>query len=101
MIYWSITDDMTRRLTGTATPTWRDPAPGGHFGASPVGRIERLMAGRTVVVVVAHRMRTVQRADRVAFLDGGRVVEEGDHEELVRRVGRYADFFHVGAVSSR
>lgn len=100
MIYWSITDDMTRRLTGTATPTWRDPAPGGHFGASPVGRIERLMAGRTVVVV-AHRMRTVQRADRVAFLDGGRVVEEGDHEELVRRVGRYADFFHVGAVSSR
>jgi ABC-type transporter Mla maintaining outer membrane lipid asymmetry ATPase subunit MlaF len=99
MIYWSMTDDMTRRLTGTATPTWRDP-PRRSLRASPVGRIERLMAGRTVVMV-AHRMRTVQRADRVAFLDGGRVVEEGDHEELVRRVGRYADFFHVGAVSSR
>ncbi|MFS1302609.1 hypothetical protein ACLWA8_26235 [Streptosporangium longisporum] len=95
-----MTDDMTRRLTGTATPTWRDLAPGGHFGASPVGRIERLMAGRTVVMV-AHRMRTVQRADRIAFLDGGRVVEEGDHEELVRRSGRYTDFLHGDAVTSR
>ena len=38
--------------------------------------IERLMAGRTVVMV-AHRMRTVRRADRVVFLDGGRIVEAG------------------------
>jgi ATP-binding cassette, subfamily B, bacterial IrtB/YbtQ len=56
--------------------------------------IERLMAGRTVVMV-AHRMRTVQRADRVVFLDGGRIVEEGSHEELVRRGGRYAGFWNV------
>ncbi|MER7332731.1 MULTISPECIES: ABC transporter ATP-binding protein [unclassified Micromonospora] len=56
--------------------------------------IERLMAGRTVVMV-AHRMRTVQRADRVAFLDDGRVVEEGSHDELLRRGGRYADFWNI------
>ncbi|MEU7004136.1 ABC transporter ATP-binding protein [Nonomuraea sp. NPDC046570] len=56
--------------------------------------IERLMAGRTVVMV-AHRMRTVQRADRIAFLDGGRIVEEGSHDELLRRGGRYADFWNV------
>ncbi|MCG5219231.1 ABC transporter ATP-binding protein [Streptosporangium sp. KLBMP 9127] len=56
--------------------------------------IERLMAGRTVVMV-AHRMRTVQRADRIAFLDGGRIVEEGRHDELLRRGGRYADFWNV------
>jgi ATP-binding cassette, subfamily B, bacterial IrtB/YbtQ len=56
--------------------------------------VERLMAGRTVVMV-AHRLRTVQRADRVVFLDGGRVVEEGGHDELVRRGGRYADFWSV------
>ncbi|GAB3482427.1 ABC transporter ATP-binding protein [Amycolatopsis cihanbeyliensis] len=56
--------------------------------------IERLMAGRTVVLV-AHRMRTVQRADRVAFLDGGRIVEEGGHGELLRRGGRYADFWNL------
>ncbi|TDC09032.1 ABC transporter ATP-binding protein [Nonomuraea longispora] len=56
--------------------------------------IERLMAGRTVVLV-AHRMRTVQRADRVVFLDGGRIVEEGTHDELLRRGGRYAGFWEV------
>ncbi|MFF0518091.1 ABC transporter ATP-binding protein [Actinomadura nitritigenes] len=54
--------------------------------------IERLVAGRTVVMV-AHRMRTVRRADRVVFLDGGRIVEEGAHDELLRRGGRYADFW--------
>ncbi|RKT88964.1 ATP-binding cassette, subfamily B [Saccharopolyspora antimicrobica] len=56
--------------------------------------IERLMAGRTVVMV-AHRMRTVQRADRVVFLDDGKVVEEGSHDELLRRGGRYADFWNI------
>ncbi len=56
--------------------------------------IERLMAGRTVVMV-AHRMRTVQRADRVVFLDGGRVVEEGSHDDLLSRGGRYADFWNI------
>ncbi|KZB86967.1 ABC transporter ATP-binding protein [Amycolatopsis regifaucium] len=54
--------------------------------------IERLMAGRTVVMV-AHRLRTVQRADHVVFLDGGRIVEEGHHGELLSRGGRYADFW--------
>ncbi|MFD4630650.1 ABC transporter ATP-binding protein [Streptomyces sp. NPDC058284] len=56
--------------------------------------IERLMAGRTVVMV-AHRMRTVRRADRVVFLDGGRIVEDGSHDELLRRNGRYADFWNI------
>ncbi|MGI5287750.1 ABC transporter ATP-binding protein [Nonomuraea polychroma] len=56
--------------------------------------IERLMAGRTVVMV-AHRLRTVQRADRIVFLDGGRVVEEGSHDDLLCRGGRYADFWNI------
>jgi ATP-binding cassette subfamily B protein len=56
--------------------------------------IERLMAGRTVVMV-AHRMKTVRRADRVVFLEAGQVVEEGSHDELLRRGGRYADFWSI------
>ncbi|MFD7784218.1 ABC transporter ATP-binding protein [Streptomyces nojiriensis] len=56
--------------------------------------IEHLMAGRTVVMV-AHRMRTVRRADRVVFLADGRIVEEGSHDALLRRGGRYAEFWNA------
>ncbi|TDC88759.1 ABC transporter ATP-binding protein [Nonomuraea deserti] len=62
--------------------------------------IERLMAGRTVVMV-AHRMRTVRRADRVVFVDGGRIVEEGGHDELLRRGGRYAGFWEISMAPMR
>ncbi|NEW40130.1 ABC transporter ATP-binding protein [Nocardia cyriacigeorgica] len=56
--------------------------------------IERLMAGRTVVMV-AHRMHTVQNADKVVFLDNGRIVEEGTHDDLLSRGGRYAEFWEI------
>ncbi|MFD0000451.1 ABC transporter ATP-binding protein [Nocardia sp. NPDC127526] len=62
--------------------------------------IERLMAGRTVVMV-AHRMRTVQRADRVVFLDNGRIIETGSHDELLNRGGRYADFWNLALATVR
>ncbi|MFK4066801.1 ABC transporter ATP-binding protein [Streptomyces sp. NPDC029674] len=58
--------------------------------------IDRLMAGRTVVMV-AHRMRTVRRADRVVFLDRGRIVEEGSHDELLCLGRRYAEFWNVSS----
>ncbi|SDI12039.1 ATP-binding cassette, subfamily B [Actinokineospora alba] len=61
--------------------------------------IERLMAGRTVVTV-AHRMRTVRRADRVVFLDGGKIVEEGSHDELLLQGGRYADFWNISTAAT-
>ncbi|MFE6858332.1 ABC transporter ATP-binding protein [Nocardia sp. NPDC057668] len=56
--------------------------------------VDRLMTGRTVVVV-AHRLRTVRSADHIVFLDGGRVVEAGSHDELVCGGGRYAEFWRV------
>jgi len=51
--------------------------------------LERLMSGRTVVVV-AHRLSTVRRADRIAVVDDGRLAELGTHDELVVLGGRYA-----------
>jgi ATP-binding cassette subfamily B protein len=54
--------------------------------------LERLMSGRTVVVI-AHRLSTAERADRVAVVTGGRLVEIGTHDELVEGDGAYAALY--------
>lgn len=74
--------------------------PLGWFSRRRTGELAKVVGetGRTVALV-AHRMRTVQRADRVAFLDGGRIVEEGSHDELLRRGGRYAEFWQIAQVA--
>jgi ATP-binding cassette subfamily B protein len=51
--------------------------------------LEGLMRQRTTLVI-AHRLATVQRADRIVVLDGGRVVQQGQHHELVAADGLYA-----------
>jgi ATP-binding cassette, subfamily B, bacterial len=51
--------------------------------------LERVMAGRTTLVI-AHRLATVQRADRILVMENGRIVEEGTHATLLRKGGLYA-----------
>ncbi len=51
--------------------------------------LDQAMHGRTTLVI-AHRLATVQRADQIWVLDQGRLVERGNHAELVARGGLYA-----------
>lgn len=55
---------------------------------------ERLLAGRTAIVV-AHRLSTVEQADQILVLDGGVVVEQGRHGELIAAGGQYARFVEL------
>ncbi|WP_156819842.1 ABC transporter ATP-binding protein [Pseudonocardia sp. HH130630-07] len=56
---------------------------------------ERVSSRRTSFVV-AHRLQTARRSDRIVVLAGGRIVEEGPHDELVRAGGRYAALWRAG-----
>ncbi|MEV8044890.1 ABC transporter ATP-binding protein [Streptomyces griseoluteus] len=53
------------------------------------------LAGRRTTLVVAHRLTTAARADRVVVMENGRIVEDGHHTELLARDGRYADMWRT------
>ena len=77
---------------------------GGPLVHQPVQQaLDRLMHKRTTLVI-AHRLATVQKADRIVVMDQGRVVDVGRHADLVRRGGLYARLaelqFNLSAAAS-
>ena len=57
--------------------------------------IEELLRGRSVLVI-AHRLSTVRRADKILVMHGGEVVEQGKHDALLARGGVYAELYRMG-----
>lgn len=60
--------------------------------------LKRVSKGMTKLIV-SHRIPSIQHADRIYLLDGGRVAEEGTHEQLVRRGGIYAEIYRLQLIS--
>ncbi|MFL2503131.1 MAG: ATP-binding cassette domain-containing protein [Luminiphilus sp.] len=57
--------------------------------------LETAAAGRTTLVI-AHRLSTVERADLIVVMDGGRIIASGTHESLMHENGLYASLYHQG-----
>ncbi len=57
--------------------------------------LQRLLHGRTAIVI-AHRLSTIKGADRIVVIEGGRIVEQGSHSELLQLEGAYASLYAMG-----
>ena len=59
------------------------------------------MAQNQILILISHRFSTVRRADQIAVMEHGRIVELGSHDELMALGGRYATLFELQAQAYR
>ena len=62
--------------------------------------VQKLEKNKTVIII-SHRFSTVRKADRILVLDDGKIIEEGSHEQLLKKKGMYAELFELQAKSYR
>ena len=65
-----------------------------HSEALIVEALDRLMKGKTCLVI-AHRLGTIRQADKIMVLKGGKIAEQGTHDELLERGGEYAELYKL------
>ena len=53
------------------------------------------MTRNKTIIMIAHRLSTVRKADQILVLDKGRIIQRGRHEELMEQGGLYADFIRI------
>ena len=58
------------------------------------GELDNLMQGRTTLVI-AHRLSTVENADKIVVMDQGQIIEQGKHQELLDANGEYAKLYRM------
>lgn len=63
-------------------------------------RIKSLLKGRTAIII-SHRVSSVKEADMIAYLDNGKIVEQGNHEELLKLNGSYAELYRAQLLRER
>jgi len=57
--------------------------------------VDALLGGQSTVFVIAHRLSTVRRADRILVLEGGALSQQGNHDELLRQGGLYRELLEL------